>query len=161
MNILFICTHNRCRSILSEAIMLDVIKKHENSSLQVKSAGSNPAGQVHPLTLEHLKRRGYDTQNLNSISWDDLENFVPDVCITVCDKAANEACPLYLGHAIKVHWGLSDPSKANMGEDKRQQAFDAIIDILGKRIERVCQTDFSVLTDVQIKKTFDEIGEIK
>ncbi len=164
MNILFICTHNRCRSILGEAIMRQIIAKTGNHSIQVKSAGSSPVGKVHPLTLEHLKRRGFNEQNLQSKSWNDLGDYIPDMTITVCDNAAKEVCPLYFstksGNAIKVHWGLNDPSKADIADENRQTAFDAVIGTLEKRINRACCHDFGGMTDKQIKEIFDEIGEI-
>ena len=65
MKILFICTHNRCRSILAEAIT----KKISDGAIEVKSAGSSATGNVHELTLENLTRHGYDTQDLCSTSW--------------------------------------------------------------------------------------------
>ena len=160
MKILFICTHNRCRSILAEAIMRQSFKKYANGSIHIESAGSAPVGKVHPLTLEHLERRGYNTENLKSISWDDLADFNPDVAITVCDNAAKEVCPIYLGHAIKIHWGLSDPSRTDIDEGNRQAAFDSIIDIFEKRTKQVCQYDFTDMTDEQINNTFNKIGEI-
>jgi arsenate reductase len=160
MNILFICTHNRCRSILAEAIMRQSVKKYANNTIIVKSAGSAPVGKVHPLTLKHLKHHGYNTENLNSTSWDDISDFKPDVTITVCDNAAKEVCPLYLGHTVKVHWGLSDPSKTKIDEDNRQAAFDLVINILEKRIKQVCQCNFTNMTDEQINNTFNKIGEM-
>lgn len=112
MKILYICTHNRCRSILSEAIT----NQFAQGNLVAKSAGSQPAGEVHPLTLTYLKEAGISTENLRSQSWDDFVDFAPDVVITVCDSAAGESCPLWFGNSVKVHWGLADPSRlANEG----------------------------------------------
>jgi len=156
MNILFICTHNRCRSILAQAITRQISKEKVN----VQSAGSAPARRVHKLTLEHLHRHGYETKDLHSKSWDDLGDFEPDVCITVCDNAAQEACPVWLGDALKIHWGLSDPSSDNLAEEQRQTAFDTVIDILEKRRNRLCQYDFKGMNDEKLKNIFKEIGEI-
>ena len=102
-NILYICTHNRCRSILSEAIT----RQKALGIITAQSAGSEPAGQVHPLTLRYLQEAGYNTQQLSSKSWDTLGEFIPDVVITVCDQAAGESCPLWLGTTPKLHWGLN------------------------------------------------------
>lgn len=110
LNVLYICTHNRCRSALFEAITNQL----GEGCLSAKSAGSEPAGQVHPLTLQYLQQSGYSTEDLSSNSWEDsdyLQDFRPDVVITVCDKAAEEVCPLWLGDTPKIHWGLIDPSK--------------------------------------------------
>ena len=99
MKILYICTHNRCRSILSEAIT-----NHEASGLiTAKSAGSQPAGEVHQLTLKFLSEASYSTDGLTSQSWEKLEDFNPDLVVTVCDAAAGESCPLWMGNSLKVH----------------------------------------------------------
>ncbi|WP_218353288.1 arsenate reductase ArsC [Alteromonas lipotrueiana] len=123
MKILFVCTHNRCRSILSEAIFNQL----GNNNIDAKSAGSHPAGEVHPATLQHLQQAGYPTEGLKSESWNDFEDFAPDVVITVCDSAAGEACPVYFGKTLKVHWGLADPSKIQDSEEAQARAFEAII----------------------------------
>jgi arsenate reductase len=132
LKILYICTHNRCRSILSEAITNHL----SNGKIVAKSAGSQPAGQVHPLSIKYLQQAGIKTDNLISQSWNDLEGFAPDIVITVCDSAAGEACPLWLGASVKVHWGLADPSKMIGSEDEVEQAFKACID---ENITRVKQ----------------------
>ncbi len=130
MKILFICTHNRCRSILAEAITRQVA----GGKIKAASAGSQPAGEVHPLTLKYLAERGIDTTGLRSQSWDDLQSFAPDAVITVCDSAAGEACPLWLGDTLKVHWGLPDPSKLDGSEDESRRAFFAVMDALEERV---------------------------
>ncbi|MDX2465088.1 MAG: arsenate reductase ArsC, partial [Porticoccus sp.] len=93
MKILYICTHNRCRSILSEAITNHL----SNGRIQAKSAGSHPAGEVHPLSIQYLREAGIATADLTSQSWNELETFAPDVVVTVCDSAAGETCPLWFG----------------------------------------------------------------
>src|SRR5690606_32832369 len=126
LKLLFICTHNRCRSILAEAIGRHV----GGDLLQVASAGSEPAGKVHPLTLEALARHGITDSGLHSKSWDALSGYQPDFVITVCDRAAAEACPLWLGLATRVHWGLQDPSALTDDTGACQAAFDHCIRIL-------------------------------
>lgn len=130
LKILYICTHNRCRSILSEAISNNLA----GDILDAKSAGSQPAGVVHPLSLKYLEQSGYDISGLQSQSWDDFENFAPDIVVTVCDSAAGEACPLYFSNAIKVHWGLSDPSKISGTEAQVESAFLQCIEEVAKRV---------------------------
>ncbi len=133
MKILYICTHNRCRSILSEAITNKIAK----GALQAKSAGSEPAGVVHPLSLKYLQQTGYSIEGLASQSWDDFDSFKPDIVITVCDAAAGETCPLYFSNSLKVHWGLSDPSKLEGSEKDQEQAFLACIEEIEKRAEEL------------------------
>ena len=134
MKLLFICTHNRCRSILGEAIA----NFEGNGLITANSAGSQPSGQVHPLTLHYLELHGFSTDGLRSKSWDELEDFEPDFTITVCDSAAREVCPLWMGKAKKIHWGLGDPSRL-AGEEtiKVDQAFARIITTLAARIGKI------------------------
>ena len=107
MKLLYICTHNRCRSILSEAITNSLA----GDLIIARSAGSQPADEVHPLSMKYLRQMGYTVTGLRSESWHNFAQFQPDVVITVCDSAAGEACPAYFGNSIKIHWGMADPSK--------------------------------------------------
>ncbi|MAY37105.1 MAG: low molecular weight phosphatase family protein [Spongiibacteraceae bacterium] len=135
MKILYICTHNRCRSILSEAIS----NQRAEGLLVARSAGSQPAGEVHPLSLRYLAQRAYRTEDLQSQSWDAFEDFAPDLVVTVCDSAAGEACPLYFGKSVKVHWGLSDPSKIEGSEAELEQAFMTCIDEIERRVDQLIE----------------------
>lgn len=131
MKLLFICTHNRCRSILCEAI----VNQRAGGGLRAASAGSAPAGAVHPLTLRYLSERGYDIAGLSSQSWDELEDFKPDRVITVCDSAAGEVCPLWMSDISKEHWGLPDPSKVE-GERAAHAAFMSVIDRIEANVDQ-------------------------
>lgn len=133
MNILYICTHNRCRSILSEAIT----RQNAQGVICAQSAGSQPVGEVHPLSLRYLQETGYCVEGLSSKSWENLGDFVPDVVITVCDQAAGESCPLWLGNIPKLHWGLSDPSKLEGSDAQKRNAFLATIQEIEQRVERL------------------------
>ncbi|WP_221797973.1 arsenate reductase ArsC [Oceanobacter mangrovi] len=139
MKLLFVCTHNRCRSICAEAVARHVLKP----GFEVRSAGSQPAGQVYPGSLAALAVHGIDVSGLQSQSWDEFESFAPDFVITVCDNAANEACPLWIGAGKKVHWGLADPSKLPGGDDQ-ERAFHSLIGTLSARLEQVNQLDLTV-----------------
>jgi len=131
MKLLFICTHNRCRSILSEAIT----NQRARGILTAASAGSAPVDAVHPLTLRFLQERGYDTAGLASQSWADLEAFEPDRVITVCDTAAGEACPLWMSDVEKVHWGLPDPSRVDGDDETVRAAFMFVIDQIELKVD--------------------------
>ena len=131
MKLLFICTHNRCRSILCEAIA----SQRGAGSLEAASAGSAPVEVVHPLTLRYLEERGYQTAGLRSQSWHDLEGFEPDRVITVCDSAAGEACPLWMGEVEKHHWGLPDPSRVEGDDEAIRSAFMAVIDRIENKVD--------------------------
>ena len=110
--------------------------------LQAASAGSAPVASVHPLTLRYLSERGYETSGLTSQSWNDLEAFEPDRVITVCDSAAGEACPIWMGNVEKRHWGLPDSSRVEGDEGDEgaiRDAFMSVIDrIEGKVDEWMC-----------------------
>ena len=132
MKLLFICTHNRCRSILSEAIT----NQRARGILTAASAGSAPVDAVHPLTLRFLQERAYDTAGLASQSWVELESFEPDRVITVCDTAAGEACPLWMSDVEKVHWGLPDPSRVDGDDETVRAAFMAVIDRIELKVDQ-------------------------
>ncbi|MFT7405457.1 arsenate reductase ArsC [Zhongshania sp.] len=153
MNILFICTHNRCRSILCEA----VTRHLSGSRINAFSAGSQPAGKVHPLSLKFLANRGIDTSNLRSQSWDDFVTTPIDIAITVCDSAAGESCPLWLGNSPKVHWGLSDPSKLTGSDDDIEVAFNTCIDAIEARINALLELDFESLEPTKLIAALQEI----
>ena len=81
MKILYICTHNRCRSILCEAIT-----NASNGNVEARSAGSQPVGEVHPLSLKYLAERGFSTDGLQSQSWDEFEDYWPPINETLFEQ---------------------------------------------------------------------------
>lgn len=153
MKFLFICTHNRCRSILCEAIT-----NHLSSDrIKAYSAGSQPANKVHPLSLKYLNEKGITTEGLKSQSWDDFEAIKPDVVITVCDNAANEACPLWFGNSVQVHWGLPDPSKLQGTEAEIKNAFFSVISTIETRIEKVLALNLEELSTPELQQALSII----
>ena len=156
MKILYICTHNRCRSILSEAISNSLA----GEVISAKSAGSQPVGEVHPLSIKYLQQLGFSTDNLQSQSWDDFENFQPDVVVTVCDSAAGETCPVYFGASIKVHWGLSDPSKVQGDESEIEKAFLACITEITERVKELERIASHNLSGAELRSALAEIGAV-
>ncbi len=152
--ILYICTHNRCRSILCEAIS----NAMGEGKLDARSAGSQPSGEVHPLSLKYLTEIGVATGTLQSQSWDDHEDFAPDLVVTVCDSAANESCPLWLGSAQKVHWGLADPSNLSGSDDEIREAFYACIAEIKKRTSALLALDLGALPLNERYSALRELG---
>lgn len=119
-NVLFLCTGNTARSILAEAIL----RKEGEGRFRAFSAGSQPKGEVNPLSLATLGAAGYPTDGLRSKTWDEfaLEGApVMDFVFTVCDSAAGEACPLWPGSPVTAHWGIEDPA-AVIGTPVREAA---------------------------------------
>ncbi|MBB1391968.1 MULTISPECIES: arsenate reductase ArsC [Shewanella] len=150
IKVLFLCTHNACRSILAEAIGRDLVAKQSLTTIgqwQFSSAGSEPAGVVHPQTLLQLAHRGYVTEGLSSKSWDMMADFTPDLVITVCDNAAGETCPLWLGQTLKLHWGLPDPTSIDAPDIDEQ--FSYVIETLENRIKALISLPLSAGIETQ------------
>ena len=104
------------------------------------SAGSRPAGQVHPRSIALLRQKGIAADGYYSKSWDALP-ITPDIVITVCGNAAGEACPAYLGKVIRAHWGVEDPATATGTDAEIDAAFETAYLILRKRIEAFLALD--------------------
>jgi len=154
MKILFICTHNRCRSILSEAM----VNHLSNGRITAASAGSQPVGEVHPLSIKYLSEADISTQGLISQSWDELESFNADVVVTVCDSAAQEACPVWFGKAIKLHWGLKDPSKVQGSEQEVKAEFLTCMGEIEKRVQAMLNLDLENLEGDALKAELVKLG---
>lgn len=130
MKVLFLCTGNSCRSVLAEATFNHLAP----DGWRAMSAGSHPAGYVHPRTLALLRREGIERSGCHSKSWNDLPAR-PDLVVTVCASAAGETCPAYLGSAVRGHWGVEDPAKATGTEAQVQAAFEKAYATLRRRID--------------------------
>lgn len=99
------------------------------------SAGSTPAGFVHPKSIEALRRSGVVCPAPRSKSWDDFKESSFDVVLTVCDNAANETCPSFQGGYKRLHWSIPDPAQAEGTEQEIDEAFDNTLQLLRTRIE--------------------------
>ncbi|MFP5383076.1 MAG: arsenate reductase ArsC [Gammaproteobacteria bacterium] len=154
MNILFLCTGNSCRSILAEATFNHLAP----AGLRALSAGSKPAGYVHPRSLALLAREGIATAGCHSKSWDALP-VTPDIVITVCGSAAGETCPAYLGPVLRTHWGVEDPAHATGSDEEVDAAFMTAYRILRARIEAFLALPAEVLGDrARLQSGLDRIG---
>ncbi len=157
MNVLFLCTHNSARSIIAESI----IKFLGRGKFKGFSAGSQPSGEIHPFALDLLKRLNYDTRNLSSKSWEEFTSAdAPplDFVLTVCDDAAKETCPIWLGQPMTVHWGVPDPSSAEGREAERRHAFADAHRMLYQRISIFVNLPFEELDELALQKRLDDIG---
>lgn len=157
MKFLFLCTGNSCRSILSEVLF----NSRAPEGWKAYSAGSKPSTQVHPFTLKTLQNLGLSTDGLSSKSIAACEQYQPDVVITVCDSAAQEACPLYLGSAIKAHWGLSDPSHLELPEQEKLNAFFMTVDHINKRLDALFALDTKQLSRPKLIAEINKISNIE
>jgi arsenate reductase len=100
------------------------------------SAGSRPAGYVHPKALETLHGHGIDPEDPRSQSWDDFADAPFDYVITVCDDAAAEPCPAFPGHYERLHWSTPDPAKATGTDHEIDAAFEQAYELLRDRVEK-------------------------
>lgn len=117
-----------------------LINHFGKENFQALSAGSNPAGYVHPMSIKTLEKSGIFKSDYKSQSWDDFSDIDFDLVITVCDNAAGEACPVYLSSAPKVHWGVEDPAKFEGSEEEIENEFHRIFTILAKRTHAMVET---------------------
>jgi len=157
MNILFLCTGNSARSILAEATFNHLAPKDWHAT----SAGSHPKREVHPRSLALLNREGIATEGLRSKSWDNLPA-TPDIVITVCSSAAGEACPAYLGRALRAHWAVDDPAAVIGTDAEVDAAFGKVYRTLRKRIEAFAALPLADLKDdrTRLKAELDRIGAL-
>lgn len=153
LKLLFICTHNRCRSILAEAITNSI----SNGKIIARSGGSAPQGQVHPLSLHYLHQHNFPVQGLISQSWNEFEAFAPDAILTLCDSAAQETCPVWFGHSVQVHWGLTDPSKER-DSARQEQAFDHTISVIEQRIRHLLATGLSGHSTQSLRNNLEQLA---
>lgn len=121
-NVLFLCTGNSARSIFGEAIL----NKAGTGRFKAFSAGSRPAGAVHPYALDLLRQLDHPVSDLRSKAWDEFS--APgapqmDFVFTVCDDAAAEVCPVWPGQPMSAHWGILDPVKVEGTEAEKRLAF--------------------------------------
>jgi arsenate reductase len=131
--VLFLCTGNSARSLMAEAL-LNVLGQ---GRFRAYSAGSHPTGTVNPLTLEPVKTIGYPLDALRSKSWEEFaQPGAPpmDFIITVCDAAAGEACPIWLGRPITAHWGVPHPAAVQGTEAEKRRAFEQVFARIRARI---------------------------
>ncbi len=159
-NALFLCTGNSARSILAEAILNGI----GDDRFRAHSAGSRPAGQVHPSAIEILSENGDDVFALRSKGWQEFEKpGAPalDFIFTVCDRAAAEECPIWPGHPMTAHWGLADPAAFKGSDDDRLALFRRTYSELQRRIELFVDIPIESLDRPSLKKRLDEIGKIE
>ena len=157
MNILFLCTGNSCRSILGEATFNHLAP----AGWRAMSAGSKPAGYVHPRSVALLARECISTEGYYSKSWESLPT-TPDIVISVCGNAANETCPAYLGPVLRSHWGVEDPAHATGTDEEIDAAFMKAYRILRARIEAFLALPLETLKHdkAALKLAMDKIATI-
>ena len=123
--ILILCTGNSCRSHLAEGIL----RAAAGDLIEVASAGSKPAGYVHPKSIEVMKEIGIDISGHASKHLDEFLNRNVDTVITVCGNA-DQACPMFPGQVNRFHWGFDDPAHATGTVEEILNEFRRVRDLI-------------------------------
>ncbi len=158
LNVLFLCTGNSARSIMAEAI----INRVGGGKFRGYSAGSMPKGEVHPGTLEILRRNNFRTADFRSKSWEEFsEPDAPrlDFVFTVCDNAAGEVCPIWPGQPMTAHWGVPDPAAATGNEAEIALAFADTFRVLDNRISLFTSLPLASLDRLSLQRRLEDIGQ--
>lgn len=127
-SVLFLCTGNSCRSQMAEAI----VNARLSEEWRAFSAGTEPAGYVHPKAIQVLDEIGI-THNGQSKSADQFREMDFDLVVTVCDDAA-ENCPVWLGKGKRVHLSFPDPAKAEGTDEEQLAVFRSVRDAIAREV---------------------------
>lgn len=157
-NVLFLCTGNSARSIIAEAI----VRKECSDKFNAFSAGSHPKGDINPFAVKVLSDNDYPTDGIYSKSWNVFEDEnAPkmDFIITVCDSAANEVCPIWIGHPVTAHWGIEDPASVEGTDIDKLRAFNTALKYLRNRVLQLNAIPMDRLDRMTITSRLKEIGQ--
>ena len=156
-NVLFLCTGNSARSVLSEVLL----NQRGQGKFRAFSAGSHPAGRVNPFALEFLKANGFPTDGLRSKSWDEFARAGSppiDFIFTVCDNAAGEVCPIWPGKPMTAHWGIPDPAAVEGTDEDKRAAFKEAFRLLERRVSLFLSLPIRSLDKLALSQKLKEIG---
>lgn len=159
-NVLFLCTGNSARSIMAEAILA----REGLGKFNAFSAGSEPAGRVHPYTADLLRRFNHPVDGLRSKDWSEFEGEgAPklDFVFTVCDSLAGETCPVWPGQPMTAHWGFPDPAAATGTEVEKRAFFADVYGRIANRISIFVNLPFDALDRLALQKRLDDIGRTR
>jgi arsenate reductase (thioredoxin) len=158
-NVLFLCTGNTARSVLAESIL----RKDGTGRFRAFSAGSHPKGRVNPFALKVLSAFDYPTDGFRSKSWDEFAT--PDApqmdfVFTVCDDAAGETCPVWLGHPMTAHWGIEDPAAVEGSDVEKERAFNTAFRYMRNRITTFIALPLASLDKMALTNRLHDIGQM-
>ena len=160
LNVLFLCTGNTARSVLAESIL----RKEGAGRFQAFSAGSQPKGLINPYSLRVLEKAGYPTDGFRSKSWDEFaQEGAPkmDFIFTVCDSAAGEACPLWIGHPATAHWGIEAPAAVEGTDLEKEAAFVTAFKYMRNRILAFTALPLNQLSALATAQELKTIGAMQ
>jgi arsenate reductase len=124
---------------------------------EASSAGSKPAGYVHPLAIKTLQNGHFNVEGLHSKSWEELKDQPFDFVITVCDRA-KESCPIWPGQPVTAHWGFEDPAGATGTEEQKQRVFWKVFTEIQARINLFLSLPIEKLTRLELEKQVRGLG---
>lgn len=127
--VLFLCTGNSARSQMAEGLVNHMLA----GEWEAVSAGTEPAGYVHPLAVRAMHELGIDISGQRSKSVSEFRAIDIDLAVTLCDAAA-ESCPLWLGKGRVEHLSFPDPAAAEGGENERLDVFRRVRDDIRRRV---------------------------
>jgi protein-tyrosine-phosphatase len=158
-NVLFLCTGNSARSIMAEALL----SHWGRGRFRAFSAGSHPKGEVHPLAIDVLTRNRIRIEGARSKSWDEFAT--PDAppldfVFTVCDRAAEEVCPVWPGQPMTAHWGIQDPAGVQGTDEEKARAFNTAFRELDARLKIFTSLRLEALDRLALQRQLDEIGRV-
>jgi arsenate reductase len=159
-NALFLCTGNSARSVMAETLLNHWGKGH----FHTYSAGSHPAGRVHPLTIDLLGRLNFPLAGLRSKSWDEFATPgapVMDFVFTVCDQAAGEVCPIWPGQPITAHWGFPDPASFSGTEAEKRAFFAEVFRQIESRIKAFAALPMKRLNRLALQREVRRLGMLQ
>lgn len=159
-NVLFLCSGNSARSIMAEVLL----NHWGRGRFRAFSAGSHPAAEVHPLTIELLERLEFPTEGLRTKSWNEFSAPgapVMDFVFTVCDKTRDEPCPEWPGQPLTAHWGVPDPVLAQGDEIMRMNAFREAFHTLESRVKLFASLPLAQLDRLHAQLEIDRIGTVE
>lgn len=163
-NVLFLCTHNSARSIFAESILNRIGRLGEGKAeFKAFSAGSHPRESINPDAKKLLEGLNFDVSGMRPKDWAEFAapgapqlHFV----FTVCDRAANEVCPVWPGQPMTAHWGVADPTAAEGGPTEKALAFTEAYRHLFNRISAFTALPIASLDSLALQKQLDDIGRM-
>ena len=155
ISVLFLCTGNSCRSQMAEAML----RQLGGDRFEALSAGSHPAGFIHPLAIDAMSRLNIPLASQTSKSWNEFFDTRLDVVVTLCDAAASEACPVWPGSPMTAHWSLPDPAFHPGTDDERLEFTLLIAERLRAKIAGLAALDWSS-DRAELKQRLGFLGEI-
>jgi arsenate reductase len=156
-NVLFLCTGNSARSIMAEAIL----NHRGRGAFTAFSAGSHPSGVPRPEALRQIALAGMPTEGLRSKSWEEFagpEAPKMDFVFTVCDNAANEACPYWPGQPMTAHWGIADPAAVKGTPEEIARAFREAFVVLDRRVGLFLSLPMGTMQHLALQREIEKIG---